>query len=262
MQLERRSVFGWGATAAGYASCHLGLVIHYDGSNQGLASKPHSACRTYWKNARRFHMGPSRGWADLGYSFGVCPHGIVMEGRGARRAQAAQPGGNTTWTSCTLMGGPSEEPTPAQIEGVRQLRAWLRTNYGMGAAVRGHRNFISTSCPGDRAYRLVTNGTFTKAPGSAPIASEEDPLIGLREGSKGEGVKAAQRLIVQAGRGDMLGKSGVDGDWGPATSKALLAVRKDVGSGVDKADSMTGEAYAQLLVAMARDQAKRYGGGE
>jgi hypothetical protein len=259
MQLERRSVFGWGATAAGSASCHLGLVIHYDGSNQGLAGKSHSACRTYWKNTRRFHMGPSRGWADLGYSFGVCTHGIVMEGRGARRAQAAQPGGNTTWTSCTLMTGPSEDPTPAQIEGVRQLRAWLRKTYGMGAAVRGHRNFISTSCPGDRAYKLVTNGTFTKAPGSGgvPSTSEENPLIGLKEGDEGEGVVAVQRYIDHCGFGDLLGSSGVDGKWGPATSKGLLALRKSLGSSVTVANSVTGSAYQQMQRALARREAEK-----
>lgn len=258
MQLEHRSVFGWGATAAGYASCHLGLVIHYDGSNQGLAGKPHSACRSYWKSTRSFHVGSSRGWADIGYSFGVCPHGIVMEGRGARRAQAAQPGGNTTWTSCTLMTGPSEEPTPAQIEGVRQLRAWLRKTYGMGAAVRGHRNFISTSCPGDRAYALVTDGTFTKAPGSGSTpTNEEDPLIGLREGDEGEGVVAVQRIIDHCGFGDLLGPSGVDGKWGAATSKALLALRKSLGSNVTVANSVTGSAYQQMLRALAKREAEK-----
>lgn len=167
MKLERRSVFGWGATGAGYASCHLGIVIHYDSGNLGLAHKPHSACRAYWKNTRRFHMGPRRGWTDIGYSFGVCPHGIAMEGRGARRQQAAQPGGNTTWHSITLMTGPAEDITPAAIQGVRELRAWLRKNYGTGRGVKGHRDFISTSCPGDKAYALVRNGTFGKAPGTS-----------------------------------------------------------------------------------------------
>lgn len=59
----------------------------------------------------------------------------------------------------------------------------------------------------------------------------------------------------------MLEPYGVDGDWGAKTSAALLQVRHDVGSGVSSADSMTGECYAQLLVAMSRDQARRFGGG-
>jgi hypothetical protein len=162
MKLAQRASFGWGPSGARTATPTRGLVIHYDGSDQGLAAKPHSACVAYWKNTRKFHMGSSRGWADIGYSFGACPHGEVFEGRGLGHEQAAQPGGNTTWYSVTLMSGPSERPTPAQIGAVRQLRAWLMSK-GVGAAVKGHRDFFSTSCPGDLLYGLVRDGTFTRA---------------------------------------------------------------------------------------------------
>jgi hypothetical protein len=169
MRFQSRSAFGWPASAAGRANPTKGLVIHYDGSNQGLARKAHSSCVAYWKSTRSFHMGPSRGWADIGYSFGACPHGYVMEGRGLGRVQAAQPGGNDTWYSVTLMSGPSEDPTPEQINAVRELRAWLMGK-GVAGAVRGHRDFISTSCPGDKLYKLVKDGTFAKA------SSEEDDM--------------------------------------------------------------------------------------
>jgi len=163
MRIIPRSEFGWGPTSAATANPRNGLVIHYDGSNQGLARKSHSACVEYWKRTRKFHMGPARGWADIGYSYGACPHGYVLEGRGLNRVQAAQPGGNSTWYSVTLMGGPDEDPTPEQIEAVRQLRAWLMSK-GVAGAVKGHRDFYATSCPGDRLYRLVKNGTFAKPP--------------------------------------------------------------------------------------------------
>lgn len=262
MKLERRSVFGWGATGAGYAPCDRGLVIHYDGSNQGLANESHSACRDYWRRTRRFHMGPSRGWADVGYSFGVCAHGIVMEGRGARRQQAAQPGGNTTWTSCTLMTGPGEDPTPAQVEGVRQLRAWLRKNYGLGSAVRGHRDFIPTSCPGDRAYRLVTNGTFTKAPGSGVSVGGKDPLIGLKKGDEGEAVVGVQVLVDAAGFGHALGDAGIDGVYGDGTADGVRLAREYVGSRALShfGDEITGWAYGQLHDAVAKRRAENAGG--
>lgn len=171
MQLEKRSSFGWGATAAGSAPCRNGLVVHYDGSNQGLANKTHEACRTYWKNTRKFHMG-SRGWADIGYSFGVCPHGVVMEGRGFGRQQAAQPGGNTTWTSCTFMSGPKESPTAAQVNAFKELRAYLRGK-GLASAIRGHRQFVSTSCPGDILYAMVKDGSLTGAPTTTPKPDPE-----------------------------------------------------------------------------------------
>lgn len=169
MKLVPRTAFGWGPTAAPAANPRNGLVIHYDGGDQGLAGKPHTACVSYWQNTRRFHMGPSRGWADIGYSYGCCPHGQVFEGRGYGRQQAAQPGGNTSWYSVTLMSGPSEHPTSAQIQAVRRLRAWLMSK-GVNGAVKGHRDFYATSCPGPIAYALVRDGTFAKLP------QEEDDM--------------------------------------------------------------------------------------
>ncbi|WP_289007865.1 peptidoglycan recognition family protein [uncultured Thermomonospora sp.] len=174
MKFEDRKSFGWPATAAGYAPCDQGLVVHYDGSDQGLAGKSHQACRQYWKNTRKFHMN-SRGWADIAYAFAVCPHGIVMEGRGWQRQQAAQPGGNSTWTSVTFMSGPSEAPTRAQINAFKQLRAWLRGK-GLGAGIRGHRDFISTSCPGEKLYALVKNGGLAGPPEQRPEEEDDVPI--------------------------------------------------------------------------------------
>lgn len=172
MKLESRASFGWPAVEASVAPCGNGLVVHYDGSPRprGVAAMAHEKCRQYWRDTRKFHMGPDRRWLDIGYSFGVCGHGTVFEGRGWKRQQAAQPGGNSTWTSVTLMLGEGESPTTAQIEGVRELRAWLRSK-GLAAAVKGHRDFVSTTCPGGPLYALVKDGTFAKAPTSAKRAA-------------------------------------------------------------------------------------------
>jgi N-acetylmuramoyl-L-alanine amidase len=172
MQYEKRSSFGWPATPAGYAGCFNGLVAHYDGSNQGLANKDHSSCRTYWKNTRNFHMN-SNDWMDIGYSFGACPHGIILEGRGPQRVQAAQPGGNETWHSCTFMSGPNETPTSAQLNAWSELLYWLNDQYATKIAVAGHRDFISTSCPGNTIYAMTNDGTLTQPPGTVTM---EDTL--------------------------------------------------------------------------------------
>ena len=177
--LVKRSAFGWGASGADYAHPTKGLVVHYDGSDQGLAKKSHSSCVTYWKNTRKFHMGSERGWADIGYSFGVCPHGYVFEGRGLNKAQAAQPGGNTTWYSCTFMSGDHESPTDAQVQAFLRLRAWLRSK-GVGAAVSYHGKFISTSCPGSKLRTLVTSGKLSRNPngaGGAPASPAKPPAF-------------------------------------------------------------------------------------
>ncbi|MBR8740595.1 N-acetylmuramoyl-L-alanine amidase [Nocardiopsis sp. MG754419] len=100
-----------------------------------------------------------------GNSFMACPHGYVLEGRGLYRAQAAQPGGNTSHYSCTLATGPSDPITPEQINAVRALRQWLmEPDTSIAGTVVGHRDFIATSCPGDKAYALVRNGGFAQAP--------------------------------------------------------------------------------------------------
>jgi hypothetical protein len=176
MKLQRRSAFGWGATAAPSAPCRNGLVVHYNGGNTGLAGKSHSACVTYWRNTRVFHTR-DRGWLDIGYSFMVCAHGYVMEGRGWQRAQAAQPGGNTTWTSVTFAGGPSERPTSAQITAFRELRNWLRGR-GLAAAVSYHSRFTSTSCPGNILRRMVQDGSLISGGiPKQPTPPEEDETL-------------------------------------------------------------------------------------
>jgi hypothetical protein len=106
---------------------------------------------------------------------GNCPHGYVLEGRGWQRQQAAQPGGNSTWTSVTFMSGPSEKPTAAQIAAFRELRAWLRGK-GLAAAVSYHSRFSSTSCPGSILRGMVTSGSLIKGGTSAPKPPQEDDM--------------------------------------------------------------------------------------
>lgn len=172
MKIETRRTFGWPSTPARGAPCKNGLVAHYDGSPspRGVATMAHEKCREYWRWCRGHHMSTNR-WKDIGYSFGICGHGIVFEGRGFGREQAAQPGGNTTWMSVTFMLGKGEEPTDEQLATWLELRAWLRGK-GVAAAVRGHRDFVSTTCPGGPLYALVKDGSLRKP---APVAEPKPP---------------------------------------------------------------------------------------
>lgn len=273
--MRTRRYFGWGSVTVPTASCDQGLVIHYDGGKRMLTRQAHSACVLYWKGVRLQHIG--QGWSDIGYSFGVCPHGEVFEGRGWRKVQAAQPGGNSSYTSVTLMLGLGEHPTDVQIDSVRQLRKDLMER-GMRSVVKGHRDFIATSCPGPILYRMVQDGTFRKAPDSnAPDSLNKLPatnaggslhdmgadMLGLKHGDKGDAVEALQLALMYAGFGKELGKSGpgkdgIDGHFGNATAKALLAARRSQGSGVKNAKKVTPWAYTQLMNALidARISAK------
>ncbi|PRX91957.1 peptidoglycan recognition protein family protein [Allonocardiopsis opalescens] len=243
MRLERRSSFGWGPSGGGYANPRNGLVVHYDGSNQGLAGRSHSACRAYWINTRKFHVN-TRDWSDIGYSWGVCPHNYVLEGRGLNRAQAAQPGGNTTWYSVTFMCGPNERPTDGQITAFRQLRAYLMGR-GVAGAVSYHGRFIPTSCPGAILRGMVTSGdlingsaggstparprplgrqhasgTLVGGPANAAVVPYGSPV--LKRGAVAANVAAAQDAIVRAyGAESADCRIEVDGHFGTATERAV-----------------------------------------
>lgn len=229
MILRPRSYFGWGASGADYANPRSGLVIHYNGGPTNL--KTQADCVAYWEGVRRSHVN-SNGWADIGYSFGVAVNGEVFTGRGLNRYQAAQgtTSGNANWYSVSLMIGGNEQPTPEQIQGVRDLRAYLMAR-GMGSAIRGHRDFVSTSCPGTPLYALVQDGTFGQKGNGTPTnpgggsgeyrPENGDGLFQLYE--YGDAIKPLQKKLGVT----------ADGFYGPDTEKAVRAYQKKHGLDVD-----------------------------
>lgn len=207
-----RKSFGWPDTSKiADAPTNKGLVIHYDGGNRKLSEKEHNECIKYWEWCRKFHM-QERGWKDIGYSFGVCPHGIIFEGRGFGKEQAAQPTGNRDWCSVTLMLGPGEKPPVAQVEGVLRLREALMHDHGMKSNVSWHGAFYKTDCPGDILRNMVLKGEFNREP---PVANADKfssvaktmPVITELSPEAHSMVRSLQRAI---GVED-------DGDIGPIT---------------------------------------------
>lgn len=198
MHIVKRDYFGWPVTKAGTASPQQGLVLHYDGPGRNLSKKTHIECVRYWKETRSFHMN-GHGWADIGYSYGVCPHGMCFEGRGGKRTQAAQEGSNSSWYSCSLMLGEGEKPTDKQIASVKNLRDYLNQEYGNSKAVKGHKDFNKTSCPGTSIYKLIKDGVFSS------VSSKSD-------------IELIQEALNKAGRTPKLK---VDGVYGPLTTNAV-----------------------------------------
>jgi hypothetical protein len=237
MQILSREYFGWPKTQASIAHPSHGLVIHYDGPGNHLTEKPHSACIQYWKGVRDFHIH-SNGWLDIGYSFGVCPHkdargnGYVFVGRGLNREQAAQPTGNTTYYSCTLMLGNGEKPTDIQIQTVRELREYLH-NLGNANVVKGHKDFYNTDCPGTVLYKMVKDGAFLKF---APLGIHGkgwpySKTTYMHETWKDSvGVMQVQAELNRLGYSPKLS---TDGDYGPLTMNAVKWYQKKKGLHVD-----------------------------
>lgn len=84
------------------------------------------------------------------------------------------------------------------------------------------------------------------------LAEGGNDMIGLTEGDEGQDVKGLQAMLRKAGHSP----GEVDGIYGPATSAAVLEMRKSVGSSAKSGKAFTGHAYAQLHEAIIR----RYAG--
>ncbi|GFO44100.1 peptidoglycan recognition protein [Plakobranchus ocellatus] len=98
------------------------------------------------------------GWDDIGYSFLIGGEGTVFEGRGWDRVGAHTKGYNSVGLGFCLIGNfMDKSPTQIQLNTAKQLlecgvsQGKLRSDY----IVRGHRDMVSTTCPGDTLYNII-----------------------------------------------------------------------------------------------------------
>ena len=234
-----------------------GDTIHYGGpspwpasadrssAERFRASTDHNRCATIWRGYQRFHM-VTRGWSDIAYNSGTCPHGHRYEGRGPGVRSAANgttAGNNRSYATCSMSGDSDplsdseklaflDEGTPGRLIALK----W------------GHQEWKSTGCPGGPRMAWRRQG-FPRPGGGTPPPPPKPPPAGgtvavnlpvLRSGSKGGGVKSLQALLVdKAGQGVTLGggstsnHKGVDGIFGPGTDRAVRNVQRFFGLRVD-----------------------------
>ncbi|MFD9071065.1 peptidoglycan-binding protein [Streptomyces lasiicapitis] len=122
------------------------------------------------------HMD-GNGWSDVGYSFLVCNHGYVYEGRGLRRRNSAN--GNTAlneqdYAVCLLVGSSGlTKPTVEQLHGARDAIEYCRSQGPAGTWLGGHRDGYATTCPGAAVYAWVEKGAPRPGGGSTPAPAHE-----------------------------------------------------------------------------------------
>jgi hypothetical protein len=163
----------WGARAyrtpngaTPYSRPRRGVKLHYLGT--AYTDRTHDKCDDYVRQIQAQHMD-GNGWSDIGYSFVVCTHGYVYEGRGLKRRNSAN--GSTTLNdqdyAVLLMVGSSglTKPTAAQLDGTRDAIDYCRTAGPAGPWLGGHRDGYATACPGDAVY------TWAKAGAPRPAAA-------------------------------------------------------------------------------------------
>lgn len=146
-----------------------GVKLHYLGTP--YTDRPHTSCAAYVRQLQAQHMD-GNGWSDIGYSFLVCTHGWVYEGRGLERRNSAN--GSTALNeqdyAVLLLVGSSglTEPTSVQLGGARDAIEYCRKEGPAGVWLGGHRDGYATQCPGDKVYAWV------KAGAPRPDSEEED----------------------------------------------------------------------------------------
>jgi hypothetical protein len=156
----------WGARAyrppngaTPYSRKRRGVKLHYLGT--AYQDRSHLSCAAYVRQLQAQHMD-GNGWSDIGYSFVVCTHGYVYEGRGLFRRNSAN--GSTSLNeqdyAVLLMVGSSglTKPTTAQLAGARDAIDYCRAKGGAGSWLGGHRDGYATACPGDAVYAWVKQG--------------------------------------------------------------------------------------------------------
>jgi uncharacterized protein with LGFP repeats len=148
-----------------YGTAFKAVFVHHTaGSNTYTRRESASVVRGIYA----YHT-QSRGWCDIGYNFLVDRYGTVYEGRagGIRKAVRGAHAGdyNVNSTGISLMGDfTSTYPTKAMRRALISLVTWrlgVAYHTGSGRAringrifnrISGHRDAMSTSCPGQRVY--------------------------------------------------------------------------------------------------------------
>jgi hypothetical protein len=138
------------------------LVFHYSAANADEQAD-HRNCASRVRGIQRYHQ-ETQGWQDLAYSFLACKHGYIFEGRGwGVRTAATGPANNHTLAVCFLgddthgrddltTAGRQALVDIAQVALQREgIRKWS-----------GHRNHMSTSCPGNEIISFINSEGFKK----------------------------------------------------------------------------------------------------
>jgi hypothetical protein len=131
------------------------LFIHFSASDgEGIDKKGEPAQAV--RNIQAFHMGPERGWCDIGYSYvlvqqrGIFKRPLIFKGRGFDHVPASQEGHNTGNVSICVIADDNDRIKRSTFKAL----AWF-VKRCPARKVRGHRDVNETGCPGDFLYSKV-----------------------------------------------------------------------------------------------------------
>lgn len=237
MKLIRRSSWGarYGRGGTNITPGDGGVAVHYEGGGK-LTGHAHTTCAARVRGIEDFHVN-TRGWAGIAYSYLVCEHGIVFEGRGLGHRTAANgtTAGNQDYYAVCALIGDLDETSDVLLTAVRDAIDYMRA-HGAGRDIEPHRHFLSTSCPGSRLNKWVRAG--------APRPGKPSPTV--PDAPVGKAPRFPGRLITQPPvmRGDDVRRwqhqmrergwaIGVDGAYGPMSEQVCRRFQEEKGLAVD-----------------------------
>jgi hypothetical protein len=158
---------GWGAKAplsrptVLLASRVDTIVYHYTAANADEQAE-HRNCAQRVRGVQTFHQNV-RGWNDIAYNYLVCKHGYIYEGRGIENKSAATGVHNGHTLAVCFLGDDTldrDDVTIAGRQALVEISRWIRQRRPAISKYAGHRDFMSTSCPGNELYTYIHSKTF------------------------------------------------------------------------------------------------------
>lgn len=132
------------------------LAVHYTASNAD-EQVDHKNCAARVRGIQNYHMDTQE-WSDIAYNWVFCKHGAIFQGRGNKRRSAATgPANGYTLAACFLGDDTQgrDDVTPLGKVALMSILAFVRGYTGRRITAKGHRDFMSTSCPGDQLYAFL-----------------------------------------------------------------------------------------------------------
>lgn len=155
-----------------------GVVVHYSTRNAAGLVSHWPDCHESWRAHQRFHM-VTKGWTDLAYNFGICPHGFIFEGRGWDAQNGANEPANSSTLSVCFDGDNNDYPNYAATQSFKDLIAKAVREEGWNPQVRGHWEVKGDNrpCPGAaiREIMLPDLKTYVANISTAPPTPQPSP---------------------------------------------------------------------------------------
>jgi len=172
----------WGARAprSTVALQHVDTVVYHYTAADADEQANHGNCDNRVRGVQGYHMDHN-GWNDIAYNFLVCKHGYVFEGRGYWNRSAATGLANGHTVAVCFLGDDTANRDDVTDEGRQALvdvTKEIQRRWRKRLAYKGHRDFMSTSCPGNELYAYVHSSRFAarisgeRLPGPVPKPAE------------------------------------------------------------------------------------------